>query len=345
MRSNRSGRVIRMPRRYADFVPGDDMARDDEIMPEEDIHAENELIPFETDPDSMGLYRVYATRPTLLPRSPLNILCDTPMLQTETGEGPNNTLSRLHTGPPLPISITPENLYSAFSSPTAGLLMCWQYSSSNLISDAAMQRLTTFLDDDAYDRRDVRVFNPTREKKLIAQYLEDHSNPFSARNGWKESSVHIRLPKEQMKWPSEGDAPELEIKGVRHRSLIDIIKEVFEDGVATTFHMTPFSQMWKVSEERSIKVYSEAYASPAMMEAYIEVNSLPRQPDDNLERVVASLMMYSDSTHLSNFGDASLWPFYVFFGNESKYTRGKPTASACHHVAYIPTVSLLICLT
>ncbi|KAG2118324.1 hypothetical protein DEU56DRAFT_747880 [Suillus clintonianus] len=217
--------------------------------------------------------------------------------------------------------------------------MCWQYSSSNLISDAAMQRLTTFLDDDAYNRNDVKIFNPTREKRFVAQYLEDHSNPFSARNGWKESSVYIRLPKEKMKWPLEGDAPELEIKGVRHRSLIDIITEVFEDGAATTFHMTPFQHMWKVSEERTIKVYSEAYASPAMMDAYIEVNSLPRQADDNLECVVASLMMYSDSTHLSNFGDASLWPFYVFFGNESKYTRGKPTASACHHVAYIPTVS------
>jgi len=218
--------------------------------------------------------------------------------------------------------------------------MCWQYSSSNLISNAALQWLTTFLDNDAYDRRDVRVFNPTREKKLIAEYLEDQSNPFSARNGWKESSVYIRLPKEKMKWPLEGDAPELEIKGVRHRSLIDIITEVFEDGVATTFHMTPFHHMWKVSEERSIKVDSETYSSPAMMEAYIEVNSLPREPDDNLEHVIASLMMYSNSTHLSNFGDASLWPFYVFFGNESKYTRGKPTASACHHVAYIPTVSL-----
>ncbi|KAG2335506.1 hypothetical protein BDR05DRAFT_898361, partial [Suillus weaverae] len=176
------------------------------------------------------------------------------------------------------------------------------------------------------------------KKRLIAQYLEDHSNPFSARNGWKESSVYIRLPKEKVKWPSEDDAPKLEIKGVRHRSLIDIIKEVFEDGVATTFHMTPFRHMWKVSEERSIEVYLEAYTSPAMMEAYVEVNSLPREPDDNLEHVVASLMMYSDSTHLSNFGDASLWPFYVFFGNESKYTRGKPTASACHHVAYIPTL-------
>jgi hypothetical protein len=219
--------------------------------------------------------------------------------------------------------------------------MCWQYSSSNIISDAALQRLTTFLDDDAYDRRDVRNFNPTREKKLIAKYLDDHSNPFSASNGWRESSVYIRLPKEKMRWPSEEDAPELEIPGVRHRSLTKIITEVFEDGVATTFHMTPFRQMWNVSDERSIEVFSEAYSSAAMLEAHAEINSLPRATDDNLERVVASLMMYSDSTHLSNFGDASLWPFYLFFGNESKYTRGKPTANACHHVAYIPSVRFL----
>ncbi|KAG1742196.1 hypothetical protein EDB19DRAFT_1907660 [Suillus lakei] len=204
--SNHSGRVIHMPRQYADFIPGDNIARPDEIMPEEEIHTEvhagNELIPFETNPDTMGLYRIYPTCPTLFLQSPLNSLCDTPMLQPETSKGPNNTPSHLHTGPPLPISITADNLYSAFSSPTAGLLMCWQYSSSNLISDAAMQRLTTFLNNDAYNRNDIKIFNPTREKRFIAQYLEDHSNPFSARNGWKESSVYIRLPKEKMKWPS-----------------------------------------------------------------------------------------------------------------------------------------------
>src|SRR5260370_812186 len=113
----------------------------------------------------MGLYRVYPTCPTLFPwtGTTLNTLCDTPMLQT--GEDPSDASSRLHTGPPLPLSVTPKNLYSAFSSPTAGLLMCWQYFSSNLISDAALQYLTTFLDDDAYDRQDIHNFNVTCEKK------------------------------------------------------------------------------------------------------------------------------------------------------------------------------------
>lgn len=89
----------------------------------------------------------------------------------------------------------------------------------------------------------------------------------------------------------------------------------------------------------AVNVYGEAYSSPAFREAHEEINALPRDPDDDLERVVASLMMWSDATHLASFGDASLWPIYLLFGNQSKYTRGKPTASACHHVAYIPTVS------
>ncbi|KAG0691559.1 hypothetical protein DFH29DRAFT_884172 [Suillus ampliporus] len=84
LRSNRSGCIIRMPRRYADFVPGDDIpevARADEIMPEEVDQIGNELISFQTEPDAMGLYRVYPTRPTLFPQTPLNTLCNTPMLQ------------------------------------------------------------------------------------------------------------------------------------------------------------------------------------------------------------------------------------------------------------------------
>jgi len=154
--------------------------------------------------------------------------------------------------------------------------------------------------------------------------------------------ARICLPKEKQRWASEEDAPELEIPGVYHCSLFDIITAVFEDDVSQMFNIMPFSQHWKVSEEKTIQVFSEAHSSPAMLDAYVEVNALPCKPDDNLERVIASLMFWSDSTHLTNFGDTSMWPFYLFFRNQSKYTRRKPTASACHHIAYIPNVSFTI---
>ena len=62
-------------------------------------------------------------------------------------------------------------------------------------------------------------------------------------------------------------------------------------------------------------------------------------PGDDYERVVAPLMLWSDATQLMNFGDTSLWLIDLFFGNQSKYTCGKLTSGACHHVAYIPSVS------
>ena len=120
---------------------------------------------------------------------------------------------------------------------------------------------------------------------------------------------------------------------------MEIITSVFEDEIVTTFHMMPFEEYWKFSDtEEPMKVFGEAYSSPAYLETYQEVQALPREPGDDLERVVAPLMLWSDATQLSNFGDASLWPIYLFFGNQSKYIRGKPTAAACHHVAYVPTV-------
>jgi len=54
--------------------------------------------------------------------------------------------------------------------------------------------------------------------------------------------------------------------------------------------------------------------------------------------VILALMIWSDSTHLASFGTASLWPIYLYFGNQSKYTRAKPSAFAAHHLAYIPKV-------
>ena len=354
-----------MPSRYIDYVPGSathlqhmpptqrqargrHSAQVTERITEPDVpqlddnadgHQRPPLIPFQTEPDSMGLYRIYPTPPTLIPKGggTLDSVCDAPTLDA-TGNVAAQALLGVAGVPAPPPEITPDNLYDAFSSPTAGLLTCWHYSGSNSKSAAETHRLTTFLDDDQYRREDARMFNLPREKKLVEDYLKDASNPFRADNGWRESSVKIRLPKEKMKWSSETDAPELEIKGVHHRSLTNVIASVFEDSASSTFHMTPFQQMWNASDGRNIEVFSEAYSSPAMLEAYAEVNSLHIEPDDNLERVVASLMMWSDSTHLASFGDASLWPFYLYFGNQSKYPRGKPTSSACHHVAYIPTV-------
>ena len=76
-----------------------------------------------------------------------------------------------------------------------------------------------------------------------------------------------------------------------------------------------------------------------MLSEEAKLNTASRVPGCNLETVIAALMLWSDSTHLANFGNAALWPVYMFIGNLSKYIRAKPTSFSAHHLAYIPKVS------
>jgi hypothetical protein len=220
-----------MPNRYIDYVPGS--ATNLEHIPqasepieepevpqinEDDGHQHPLFIPFETIPDSMGLYCIYPTCPTLVLKGngALDSICDAPTLDA-TGNTAEHASQSLTSVPAPPPEITCHNLYDAFSSPTAGLITCWHYSGSTSKSAADMHCLMTFLDDDSYNRDDACIFNIPHERKLIKKYLMDASNPFHTDNGWQKSSVKIRLPKEKRKCLSEADAPQLKIEGVHHQ--------------------------------------------------------------------------------------------------------------------------------
>ena len=204
-----------------------------------------------------------------------------------------------------------------------------------------MNCLWKYIQDPAFNPSKELPFLLDRECNLIKRYLHDNSNPFHTQHGWIQSSFDFPLVKEGIKYASEIDPTTLfiHIENVIHRSITDIMKLVFADKVSSTFHMTPFEQLWTTADGRNVWVYSKAYTSPQMLDAHKEINTLPRVPGDNYEWVVAPLMIWSDATHLTNFGDTSLWLVYLFFRNQSKYTYRKPTSAACHHVAYIPSVS------
>ena len=95
-------------------------------------------------------------------------------------------------------------------------------------------------------------------------------------------------------------------------------------------------------------VYGELYNSDTFIDEHYRVQnhsrSLPDDPGCKLEKVIAALMFWSNSTHLTNFRTAKLWPIYLFFGNLSKYIRLRPSSGACNHLAYIPSVCICCCL-
>lgn len=170
-------------------------------------------------------------------------------------------------------------------------------------------------------------------------------------DGWREGVVRLHVPKEKEKHSSENDAPVLDIDGLYYRPLVEVIRAAYEDPSAKQFEYTPYQLHFcdedggdgdnRSDHQPSEQIYTEVYTADAILEKHERICSLPRNSEDkdDVPYAVAALMIWSDSTHLANFGTASLWPIYLFFSNLTKYICCKPTSFAVHYLAYVPSVS------
>jgi hypothetical protein len=92
----------------------------------------------------------------------------------------------------------------------------------------------------------------------------------------------------------------------------------------------------------SERIYTEVYISDAMLEKDEKICTMPQSSEDNpdIEYIIAAILLWSDSTHLTSFGMACFWSIYCLFAGLSKYLCCCPTMFAAHHLAYIPYVRL-----
>jgi hypothetical protein len=190
-------------------------------------------------------------------------------------------------------------------------------------------------------------FNPAdiRETKwdLIDDQLgSDHNEVWMDEPdaNWIRTPVTILVPfSDRMLHPG---AKEFVISDFYHRSVVEILRERVENNYH--FHFDPFELYWQPGHVPSpaTRVYNELYNSPAFLEEHEKLQNSPKNPGCDLPRVVVGLMFASDATQLTSFGQTSLWPLYMQFGNESKYRRGKPTLHLCNHVAYFQKVRLCL---
>jgi hypothetical protein len=353
-----SGRLRKFPRHFRDFLPSlsvrlphmpepplrqgpAQILRRDYTPPSEPLPSPSPIpgdanpTVFETEPDEFGLFRSYVSRPTYIPDEELSLdtICDSGGLSVPKSDtrGWQSVFG--------PLTNSAGNFFAPFLNATVFRLMNWFYGGSNMKSVAELDRLVkdVILAED-FNVADLKGFSAAKELKRLDEHSEGPE--FSAKDGWIEGSVKIPLPGEKVKHKSETDAPTFEVKGVFYRPLTEVIKSAFREAAAQSYHLTPFRLFWQRSEdEPPERVISEMYNSDAVIKEHEKIQSQPREPGCTLETVVASIMLWSDSTHLANFGTAALWPIYAFFGNQSKYTRGKPTSFSAHHIAYIPSVS------
>lgn len=217
------------------------------------------------------------------------------------------------------------------------LLMNWFYTGSTQKSESEITRLAKeVIGHTEFKPEDLAGFSAHRENKHLDDSRDSgYTTPFSD-DDWQEVSVEIEIPVPKQKTPAQ----KFEVHGLYRRSIIQVIKATWGSVTSQSFHLTPFKRIHVNSHGVETRVYDEVYTSEAFEAAHDRLQKDSSEAGCNLEKVIAGLMFWSDSTHLTNFGTAKVWPLYMYFANLSKYIRAKPNSGACHHMAYIPSVSL-----
>ncbi|KAJ3751884.1 hypothetical protein EV360DRAFT_97622 [Lentinula raphanica] len=190
--------------------------------------------------------------------------------------------------------------------------MKWLNTGSQMKSEGEATRFVqeVIMTDD-FNRNDLNGFNAHRENQR-ANKSQSSEDTLTYLAQFSTTAVDIELPSGQKGIPpSTFSVPNL------HYRLFSI-----------RFGFYSLISVWFTA---SVRVHGELYTSDSFIQAH-ENRGCKR------ERTVATLMLWSDATHLANFGTAKLWPIYLMLGNISKYIRAQPESGACHHLAYIPSL-------
>lgn len=328
------------PTAHAAGAPPIPAGNDNTITPRIELPS-----PFRIPPNQFGLYRVYSEKPDTQPEDGLNL--------DDFADHGSDAPSSLPTPNPTPIPSSTIESLSPHPLINQSVLMLFKwFTNSHSLSQARFQ---TLIDDvithPAFNVHDIVGMNAHSIGHKLDQIdcNVNHAN-YTGEN-WRHSTLKVKIPKLKPGFsrgaPGAGDFLEFLVPGLQHRSIMAIIRASFAQ--AKDFCYVPYKQMWQSPtpllpghEER---IFDELYSCDAWLEEHARISSAPPiiLPDGKgtckLPRAIAGLMFWSDATHLAQFGTAKMWPWYMYFGNESKWCRGKPSARACHHIAYFLSVS------
>ncbi|THU88484.1 hypothetical protein K435DRAFT_866245 [Dendrothele bispora CBS 962.96] len=254
---SRSGRSRFLPSRYLDALPTLSHSMPNLIkleipiyvpspspMPETELDKEPQdadaipqnVIYIDSEPDYFGIYRSYPETTATIPDEevPISDICVGPSL-------PSAPLSRN------PYSVFGtvlsnarsfvQNLFAPFSNASEYRLISWFYRhDSKSLADLDDLVQNVLLADD-FQLEDLEGFSTVR----IMRQMDEHRGAraaFREEDGWIESSVKIPLPAEGFCIP-ESKAATLEIDGIFHRDMLDVITSVFESPASNNFHYSP----------------------------------------------------------------------------------------------------------
>ena len=256
----------------------------------------------------------------------------------------HNQLNELSDIPSISAASTAPSIFHPYPNRSSFRLGDWYWNGSTQKSQASFKELLEIIGDREFQSSDIRGTKWDEINRTLAS--DDKEEWLDAE--WIHTPVTISVPYHLRRGvpPDPHAGPQnYTVADFYHRSLVSVIR----DKLSTSnhdqhFHYDPYELNWQPGEtQQPARVQGELYTSPAFLDAHRELQDSPAELGCDLPRVVVALMFWSDVTHLTSFGDAKLWPLYLFFGNESKYRRCKPSCNMCHHVAYFQSVSPTIC--
>ena len=112
---------------------------------------------------------------------------------------------------------------------------------------------------------------------------------------WKHTTIEISVPTREKK--KEGNGVTFSVDSLHYRPILDVMQAVFAKVLSKSFHFIPFKRFWKspVTGHKQC-VYDELYTSDAWNQAHDKTMKQRREDSCKLERVIAGLMFWSDST-------------------------------------------------
>jgi hypothetical protein len=251
-------------------------------------------------------------------------------------------IHELFDGPTTSPSAPPPSSLYPYPNTSSFRLGDWYWNKGAQKSQEDFKTLLNIVGDPEFNPQDVRDAKWSEIDATLAanDFDADSKREWHDKDaGWKRKPVTIDIPfHNRMKNPG---TQKKVVCDLYYRSIIDVIKEKLRNPADDArFHYEPYDLRWRPTEDSDeARVYGELYTSAAFQEAHRDLQESAGEPGCDLPRVVVALMFSSDATHLTTCSDAKLWPCYMYFGNESKYRRFRPSCRLSNHIAYFQKVS------
>ncbi|KAI0064190.1 hypothetical protein BV25DRAFT_1800682 [Artomyces pyxidatus] len=325
-------RSRRSPGKYHDYLPEAAAALPppQSVVSETTQHIDNRpLIPpqiLTTGRNNFGLFRRYHAEafPTHDPEDLLTL----------------QSLSNDNDGSKGPILASEKVNYHPYPNAVSFRLGEWFWNGSHEKSKATFRDLLDIVGDDAYRPQDVSGTHWDQINAILAFESEHDCEEWQDEEaGWLRASVKISVPfhpRRGIPNPPKAGPRTFIVDDFYHRDLLSVIREkLSRHQDDPLFHYEPYELHWQpYATAEPVRVHGELYTSPAFLDEHRKLLESAPEPGCDLPRHIVALMFWSDATHLTSFGDAKLWPLYLYFGNESKYRRCQPSSHLCEHVAY-----------